>query len=369
MNPVKLLHIADMHLGAAVSSFDNDKNIIRIHEIKQSATEILAGSSSNDIVLLPGDVFDSPPCRYDVAEEFLRAVSACPDTKFFMSCGNHDPYGSPIIDYCIKNAPDNLFVFGSEFVECFTLEDKKLRVYGISFSSQFHSKSLVNNLPKCDDSYINILCVHGELTQGESIYNPINIEKVSSAGFDYCALGHIHSYSGIKNYGTLRYAYSGVHEPHGFDECGVKGYICGKLGKHGSGMLEFVPCAKRLYIDELVDISGMESYSELISALNPIAGSGNICRFTLTGTNNIASSLNISLVESQINAFSVEVLDSTKTYCNIDEFADDFSLKGLCASQTLKLIANADGQEAEKYRKACRIIFDLLDGRGNENDY
>lgn len=369
MNSVKIMHTADMHLGASVSRFDDNKNRIRMHEIQKSAIDVLNKAADCDVVLLSGDIFDSPVCRETVADELLSTVSSLPDTRFFMSCGNHDPYGSRIIDYCIKNAPDNFFVFGSEFVECFTIEEKKLRVYGISFSSQFQNTSLLKNLPQCDNSYTNILCVHGEVTAGESIYNPVNLEKVKDAGFDYCALGHIHAFSGIRKYGNLYYAYPGVHEPNGFDETGKKGYISGTVGSDGNFSLRFIPSAKRLYVDESVDISDIESYSSLVSRLNAIAGDGNICRFTLTGTNKFASLLNTSLVESQINAFSAEVTDMTTVYCDIEEYADSFNLKGLCASEVLKLIENADERDEKVYRKAAKILFDLLDGRGDDNDY
>ena len=55
-------------------------------------------------------------------------------------------------------------------------------------------------------------------------------------GFDYVALGHVHTYSGILKYDSMYYAYSGTPEPRRYGETGEKGIICGTLDKNENNL-------------------------------------------------------------------------------------------------------------------------------------
>lgn len=367
--PVSIIHIADMHLGSIVSAFDAQKNIMRTREIEYTCISALKSASAHDVVLLSGDVFDSPDTPLHIADMFLDAVASCPHTRFFYSCGNHDPYISPVIDYCVQNCPPNLHIFGPEFPEYVILPELDVCVHGISFAASHQQTPLLNELKPCNPSLINLLCVHGELTEsGSSAYNPISLSALEKAGFDYAALGHVHDYSLIRRFGSLSYAYPGVPEPRGFDECGSKGYICGTIGKNDVN-LSFVPLAKRKYVDEIIDVSDIGDYLSLVEAVEAVVSCKNdIYRITLTGDNKISSVLQGERLASFCDSFHTTVIDGTHTSLSLEEYADQPTLKGQCAKETMKLLDECDDCDAELYRKACALLFDLFDGRKGSRD-
>lgn len=367
--PVSIIHIADMHLGSTVSAFDAPKNIMRTREIEYTCISALKSACDYDVVLLSGDVFDSPHTPLHIADMFLDAVASCPHTRFFYSCGNHDPYISPVIDYCVQNCPPNLHIFGPEFPESVILPELDVCVHGISFASSHQQTPLLDGLMPCNPSLINLLCVHGELTEsGISAYNPISLSALEEAGFDYAALGHVHDCSGIRHFGKLCYAYSGIPEPRGFDECGDKGYLCGTIGKTDVN-LSFVSLAKRKYADETIDVSDITDYPTLIEAIGAVVTCKNdIYRITLTGDNKISSVLQSDRLASFCDSFHTTVIDGTHTSLSLEEYADQPTLKGQCARETMKLLRSCDAGDCELYRKACALLFDLFDGRKGSRD-
>lgn len=369
MNKVKLIHTADLHLGANVSMFDYLKNNVRKKEILQTAINIFEACKDVDVMLLPGDIFDNPDCPLDILDLFISSVSKASGTRFFYSCGNHDPYNSKAVTYLCKKCPSNLHIF-TPLGECVEIEEIGVRVYGASFDSSCCNESLLKKLPMPDSSFINILCIHGELTEsGNSIYNPLSVTMMEEMGFDYAALGHIHSFSGIKKLGNLSYAYSGVHEPNGFDECGKKGYISGEISKVATS-LSFVNAAKREYVDESIDITGIKSISALGETIKKVIGNpDNICRLNFVGENSFAYEIDTENIIDSVEAFYLSLSNSVSKSYDFSSFADEVSLRGLCADEVVKRIENANSEEKIIINKAGKLILDILDGRGDGFDY
>ena len=362
MHSVKLVHSADMHLGSIFSNVSYDNAKIRQSEAVHTALKIINEARGADILLLSGDIFDNPKVPRSVLDAFLNAVASIETTSVFYSCGNHDSYYTPAVSYCRENAPGNLHIFLPDEVSTVTLEDKKVKVYGVSYSSEHTDGTMLNEITACDDAYINILCTHSDLVDG--MYNPCNLKLMSELGFDYVALGHIHAYSGIKNNGNMFYAYPGIPEPTGFDECGVKGYIKGKVSKHEKN-LEFIACQKRKYIDETIDISDFKNEFELSDVLGEMTESAeNICRFTFVGENKFSSVINTELIEAGLNCFGRECVDKSHYSVSASDYADIPGLKGMCAQKAVTMLADAQTQEEKNMvEKAFRLLLDCFENR------
>ena len=86
-------------------------------------------------------------------------------------------------------------------------------------------------------------------------YNQISESDIAKSNLDYLALGHIHTFSGVKKAGRTFYAYPGCIEGRGFDETGEKGFIAGTVYK-GKCDLRFVPAGGRQYHIERIDLTG-----------------------------------------------------------------------------------------------------------------
>lgn len=362
LSGVKIVHIADAHLGSAFSGLPYEKSELRRKEALHTCIKSIEAASDADVLLLSGDIFDSDDIPTSYADSFLSAIDALGSVPVFYSCGNHDSYFSDIVKYCLKNLPANMHIFEPDKISCVLVDNKKIRVYGASFSGSHCNTSIFDTMPSCDDAYINILCMHADTAS--DVYNYLDVSKLAQTGLDYAALGHIHFFDGFKKSGSCLYAYPGIPEGRGFDECGEKGYIKGKISKH-SANLKFYPVSKRMYIDEKIDISDFKTEYELIDVLNSLCGDdGNICRFTFIGENNLKMPVNTKFISSQCNACEITCIDSSVMSISPEEYVSQSGLRGLCAIEAQKFIAKAQSdEEVEKCKKAFSLIVDLFENR------
>lgn len=362
MQEVRILHIADMHLGSVFAGLSSDKAKTRRNEATYNCLKAINDALSCDALLLSGDIFNSGDVSVSLLDTFLKAVSDLGDIPVFYSCGNHDSYYTHAVQYCLNNLPSNLHIFPPDIITFYTLNNLKLRVYGSSFADVHVENSLVDSSLSLDSEYINILCIHGDTSPG--VYNYINLNTLKTIGFDYVALGHIHSYSGIKKIGNCHYAYPGIPEGRGFDECGDKGYIKGTVSK-GEVNLEFITLSNKKYLDEKIDVSDFENEYELVDVINSFCpNKTEVCRFTLVGMNNFLKEIDLNFLKSQCNAYSSAFFDETKQTVNPEDYLGFSGLKGFCAKETLRLMeCSTTDEEKEEYKKAFCLLLEHFDMR------
>lgn len=362
LHGIKIAHISDMHLGSVFASLPYELSKMRSKELLYTCIKVIEDSADCDVLLLSGDIFDSGDISLLIIDQFLSVIGELNKTQVFFSCGNHDSYYTNAIKYCVKNAPDNLHIFSPDKITHFTLESIKTRVYGVSFLAEHQYDSLISTMPECSDDYINILCMHGDMQSLQ--YNPFNVQDFDKYKLDYVALGHIHKFSGIKNIGSCHYAYSGIVEGRGFDECGTKGYIKGTLYKKNHN-LQFISCASREYVDEHIDITDFKNEYDLVDVVKTLGSSRkNICRFNLVGANNFGKQIDTLFIKNACDYFFCELTDNTKTCITIDEYCDYPGLLGACANETKKRINEAQNDaDIEKYKKAFEQIKNIFENR------
>ena len=240
---VKVLHGADFHMDSAFDSLPEDKAAQRRREQRELLGRICetANSKGADIMLLSGDLFDSSVSYFETYEALISALAGV-RAEVFISPGNHD-YFCPKSPYSFLKFPDNVHIFKTPMISSFELPQLGCRVYGAGFNAP-RCMPLLSGFSASDDGLINIMTIHGDL--GGEQYNHISEEDIASSGLDYLALGHTHTFSGVKRAGRTSYAYPGCPEGRGFDETGRKGVLFGTVDR-GSADLEFIPMGGRQY--------------------------------------------------------------------------------------------------------------------------
>lgn len=351
MSRIKILHGADFHLGCSSDTASAN--------VENACRKFFLRASLCDAAVLSGDIFDGGNVGTKCADMFLSFVRSCAVPVFY-SCGNHDPYSSDIIKYCIANAPDNLHIFGCDEIECFTLEPLNTKIYGISFLSEYEPKTLLPDDFHADEGYINIFCVHGDVNSATGVYNPLPVSLFSKCGFNYAALGHIHDFSGLRHSGMSFYAYPGIIHGRGFDECGEKGFIEADVSKTKT-QIEFVACSLPKYIRLNADISGICSYYELTNKLFALLASTNdYYSITFIGENEIDAYLNLDYIYTSLSEYNIKITDKSTVKFEPEKYCNDKTLSGFCAAETLKRI-NGKKEDEELLRRACALLFRLLD--------
>ncbi len=356
MNTVKILHCADIHIGAAESflGIAADK---RRYETLLTFERIIdtAASEGVRIIAAAGDIFDSNRVEEGLVNAAFEKIASVPEIKVVLALGNHDPMSaqSPFKN---RKLPQNLYVLGTKD-DCITFDDLKARVYGRSFEDVYLKGEERFSITPPEDGYVNLMVLHGELKSDlNSNYNSVTAGFIKQSGMDYIALGHVHKRTEPQKTGDTYYAYCGCPEGQGFDETDEKGVYIGEIGR-GLCELQFVPMSKRRHICESVDITGITSSAEISAAvtaqLKEKYGDGfgeNLYKIELTGSVKEDFNLNLTEILSRVSekVYFAKIKDRTELLIDTEKLANEVSLKGLFVKNMLEKISNApDGERAE----------------------
>ncbi len=357
---VKILHAADFHMDSPFDSLPWEKAAERRNEQRQLVERIveLAEREKVQIILLAGDLLDSGMSYYETEETLIRAFSRA-SANVFIAPGNHDYYSSRSPYYSMK-LPENVHIFTSPVFKSADLPELKCRVWGAGFNSASCPPLLTGfSVPASD--YVNLMVLHGDVESPSDTYNPIKLQEIADSGLDYLALGHVHTYSGIKKEGGTCYAYPGCPEGRGFDETGEKGCIIGAVSKEGCD-LKFVPLGGREYKILKVDVTGAEDIPEAVLKALPEGTERDIYRVILTGES--AGVPDTARIKSAIEDkfYSVSVRDETQVTRNVWEEAYENTLKGLFLRRLKeKYDSSQDGEERKKIMLAVRYGLGALE--------
>lgn len=361
---MKLIHCADIHLGAGGSSLGH-LGITRMAEIKNTFLKIvqLCREEKADYLLIAGDLFDSAAPSEHLVEEVAGAFAAIPDTKVIIAPGNHDYVMTGTCYTRTELWSDNVHIFTGAWSYIEFPEDK-VRIFGAGFTSMYQIIPLLDTeLEYPKDDFCNIGVLHGELAAGagESNYNPVTKRQIRESGLDYLALGHIHQESGLRREGGTTYAYPGCHEGRGFDELGEKGIYIGEVEK-GSCRMEFRKICKRMYIEENIDISGTGSVQEIVAAIEErLEKQGSnyreyLYKLVLTGRIPDGAIIRQEDIEAALGVFYVKLRDRTQLDVDYESVAKESGIRGIYVRKMLEKIReyqqSGKEQEAGLYLEA-----------------
>lgn len=375
MQKIKILHTADLHIGASESFLGGNADLRRFETLITFEKIIdIAKEKDIQVLVIAGDLFDSN----NIEERFINAVfdkiSTAP-FKVIFSAGNHDPLDS-LSPFLNRELPENLYVLGIKD-ECITFDDINLHVYGRSFESAALKGEELFTINPNNDSYINLMVQHGELKSDlNSGYNAITPRFVKNSKMDYIALGHIHKRSDIGRIDNTFFAYCGCPEGQGFDELDEKGVYIGEIG-HGVCELEFVPVSKRQHIHYKADISELNESNEIVDFIlktlcNEYGDSykDNLYKIELIGSISPDTELYIAEIQSRLSneLYFVKVKDNTEISVDLDELSKEVSLKGIFVKKMLEKCALADQEQKPLYQKALQLGLRAFSGEVKYNE-
>lgn len=274
---MKFIHIADVHYGVQPEK-DHSICETRTREIKETFQEVIqvAEEQKVDLLLIAGDLFHMPPTQ-SMLQEVDYLLCRLSKTRTVIIAGNHDymAKGSPYEQYRFKS---NTIAFPAGVVNHIYCEDINTCITGISYRTYEWKERIYDTLKPKKEGAINILLGHG----GDESHIPIDVQKLSMAGFNYVALGHIHK-PGVLVANQI--AYSGALEPIHCGDTGTHGYIYGEIDEHGTKLV-FQPFAKRQYITLSLELDQMCTGEEVIDAVEQEIiklGAQNLYRIVMRG--------------------------------------------------------------------------------------
>ena len=268
---IRFLHISDVHIN---KSFATKDEVLR-HKLQRAVIKSFQNavayciSSGLDALMIAGDLFDSGHVSLKDGEIVRDAFEQLNkhDIKVFYASGNHDytHYDSKIRQL---NFPENVVTFFNDHPEVYDLMDKEQNIYkvvGCGHMVQHENRNLIEQFPT--GNYIGLAhaMVQSSLTKGdEGDYLPSTIETISSKGYHYFGLGHIHQNGFIDKHETIYYA--GALQGLNSNETGLKG---GNLVTIKDKMIDvkFVPLCSVIFDKITVDVTDVLTLEKLLERM------------------------------------------------------------------------------------------------------
>ncbi|MBE6643631.1 MAG: DNA repair exonuclease [Ruminococcaceae bacterium] len=369
---VKILHCADIHLDAPFVCGDKMKSELRRNELFATFSSMINYVKLNgiDLVLISGDLFESENVTRDTSALLVRAFADNPSCRFVISPGNHDPYTTDSV-YAKVKFPPNVYIFNSPVLSGLSFDDINVDVYGYAFTSSEMEINPFKGMGPARPGRVNLLCAHGELTQSGKGVCPIDIDDIRKSGFDYVALGHIHSGSEVMKAGDTFYAYSGCLEGRDFGECGIKGAIYCELEKDRCELIsnfKKIRFCKRRYEIERVNVSGAQNISDVLPAVKERIeekeyGRDTLLRVILEG--DVSPELVISksaFTSLEDGLFYLETVNRTRPFYDIGKLANDPTVRGAFYEELKPMLESEDEKERELAYSALKYGLSALGG-------
>ena len=333
---MNFVHMADMHFDTPFTNLSLKNNFGKKRRLDQREIfkKIIKYIQENKIeyLFISGDLYENEYIQKTTIEYINELFKEIPQTKIFITPGNHDPY--------LKNSMYNNFEW-SKNVKIFTSKIEKIEtpeadIYGVGFDDFYSTGLNIENIKIENKNKINILITHGSLNTSDKMqlqYNPMNKNKLKELGFDYIALGHIHK----PDYNTepnQRIVYPGSTISMGFDELGEHGFITGNLNKQKLE-LSFIPADNKEFKELEFDVSNINDFEKLIEEINNLKLDENkFYKIILIGKRNFE----IDILE--LNKFIlieniIKIKNKTILNYNLEELANDTTLKGIFVQELL----------------------------------
>ncbi len=195
----EFIHAADIHLDSSLHGLERYEGA-PVDEIRSATRRAfdnlikLAIDEDVAFVLLVGDLYDGDWKDYNTGLYFAERMGRLRDAgiRVFIVAGNHDA-ASQITKHL--RLPDNVTLFSTKTPEQVILDDLNVAVYGQGFATRAVTDDLSQAYPQGDPQFLNIGLLHTCLDgkPGHEPYAPCTIDGLRSKGYQYWALGHVHT--------------------------------------------------------------------------------------------------------------------------------------------------------------------------------
>ncbi len=319
---LKILHTSDIHIGAPFKFLGESGGIYRNRIKKSFESSIdLAISEGVNLVLLAGDIFDSPYPSELNTTFFRDQLFKLSDNgiRTVILPGNHDnlDVGSIFTKTEIFQNDPNIFVFDSTKKKEIRIEALETCIYGNGTidknSKDSPFKGLSELVSKGADKY-KIVMGHGSYSgmghTGDAYpFSKEDLEKLSSTS--YVALGDWHGYLDISTQ-NIKAIYPGSIEPIQFDQEGAGNVVLVSITDELKTSIEKRRVGTATILSKEINLEEIESTEMLVKDLLKLSGENSILQVELKGIN--SKNINFEELKEHLNPkfFYIDFKDSSE---------------------------------------------------------
>lgn len=200
MDELRVLHVADLHIDSPMRGLVpyDDAPVEAIRNATRPAFAAIVGDAIDreiHLVVIAGDLYDGSWRDYNTGIFVTNRLAELNDAGIPVAIvqGNHD--AESVVTKQLRLPPKTRLLSSSK-PETWVVDDTGIAVHGQSYAERATIDDLSLGYPNADPGLINVgllhTCFDGKL--GHEPYAPCTLDGLRAKGYDYWALGHVHSY-------------------------------------------------------------------------------------------------------------------------------------------------------------------------------
>lgn len=367
---LKILHTADIHLGAKFSGLGN-KGASQREQLRATFKNVMATAINErvSIVLIAGDLFDAnqqPQRNIDLVIEQFNLLNQN-NIPVCLIPGTHDSLDSSSIYRKVdfEGKCSNLKIFADENISCKEYPGLDLTVYGKPNLSNRSYISPLKGLNRLTSSKFHIAMAHGafyipgKAAEDDHVFR---LEEVKTSGMDYLALGHWHEIYRCSKEPPAWYSGPPEWIPDQKEKGGV---LLVSLSDTGEVNVEPKMLGLRYYDEVDIDMSEIQDLAKLKARISGGANQNLVRKVTLRGLRNAELIINPEeLADLGKEFFHLRI--SNQSHVKLKEISESTYERQLIKAKFIKLmnekIASSEGEEKEIAESALQYGMAFLEG-------
>jgi len=359
---IRILHLADLHLGASFLSM-GERAEERGRDFLSAFLRAIDYATGNekpvDVVVIAGDLFDT----HDPEEGLVYQVEAALERLHaaglptLLVPGTHDAPAYRRSVYRRLRLPKSAHLFVAPTLEAgprLTVRGETVQTYGLAYDAVVSERPLAEFRPTGLADY-HVGVVHAALQDNpawkiRSNDMPVNRSEIAACGLHYLALGHYHNFAEVRE-GASVAVYPGTLEGRKFGENGPRYLVVTQLGRE-SVSVERTPWNARTLTEATIDFALAEIREErhLEDRILAFAGDREIVRVRLEGPAEFVFDAERLLARLEPRFFHLELDDRTYVVNArlMDRYRDEATVRGVFVRRMLERIEQADSPEAKE---------------------
>ena len=223
----------------------------------------LAIERTVDFVLISGDLYDGDWRDYNTGLFLVQQLRRLRESRIrvFLIAGNHDAANKMTRTLPM---PENVHFLDHNRPQTVYLEELGVAIHGQSFAKAAITENLAAAYPGAVRGYLNIGLLHTAMngTDGHERYAPCTLDELRSRGYNYWALGHVHTRQVLCTEPMV--VFPGNVQGRHARETGPKGCLVATVGSDQRIDPVFQRLDQVRWERGTVDASGLENESDLM---------------------------------------------------------------------------------------------------------
>ena len=367
---LKILHTADIHLGAKFPGLGNKGDSQR-EQLRTTFKNIIATAIDErvNIILIAGDLFNAnqqPQKNIDLVIEQFNLLGSN-NIPVCLIPGTHDSLDSSSIYRKVdfEGKCSNLKVFADENISSKEYPGLDLTVYGKPNLSNRSYISPLKGLNRSTLSKFHIAMAHGSFCIPEKIAEDdhvFRLEEVKASGMDYLALGHWHRVYSCSEKPPAWYSGPPEWIPDQRERGAV---LLVSLLDSGEVKVEPRKLGLRDYDEIEIDMSEIQDLAMLKARISDGANQNLIRKVTLKGLRDAEVIANPEELETDLreNFFHLDVMDKSHPQSREITAHEERLIMNRFIKLMKEKIESSEGEEKDIAESALQYGVALLDGK------